>query len=54
MAIRRCGKVRPPADGLIRQAVTLPDQYFGEGMPSLISGLVQLTWKENRRLCSMT
>ena len=36
-----------PADGLIRQAVTLPDQYFGEGIAIVDQRIIQLTWKEN-------
>ncbi|HOB09251.1 MAG: glutaminyl-peptide cyclotransferase [Limnochordia bacterium] len=35
------------ADGLIRQVVTLPDQYFGEGIAIVDQRIIQLTWKEN-------
>ncbi len=34
-------------DGLIRQVVTMPDQYFGEGIAIVDQSVVQLTWKEN-------
>lgn len=35
------------SDGLIRQLLNLPDQYFGEGIAVVGEHIIQLTWKEN-------